>query len=74
MAGGKTEGWVTSGVRPRLTRGAAIREFCTECMGFQVRYIKECPAEACPLWPFRNGTEEKTSVLLHRQTSREVEE
>jgi hypothetical protein len=44
-------------------------------MGYQVRFIKDCPAEACPLWPFRNGTgEEKTEALLHRQTSREVEE
>jgi hypothetical protein len=51
--------------RVRMTRAAAIRAFCVECMNFQVGEVNKCPAEHCPLWPFRKGVgEETTKVLL----------
>lgn len=52
-------------VRPKLTRSQAIRANCLECMGFDKREIRFCPAESCPLWPFRMGSgQEETDVPL----------
>jgi hypothetical protein len=42
--------------RDKLTRNEAIRLFCTECMGYQVFLIKDCPDVGCPLWNFRAGS------------------
>ena len=33
----------------------AIRCFCIECMGGQVREVKNCTAPNCPLYAFRMG-------------------
>ena len=33
----------------------AIRCFCVECMGGQVREVKDCTAPNCPLYAFRMG-------------------
>ena len=33
----------------------AIRAFCIDCMGDQVRLVKECPTQTCPLHAFRMG-------------------
>ena len=33
----------------------AIRCFCIECMGGQVREVKDCTAPNCPLYAFRMG-------------------
>ena len=33
----------------------AIRSFCIECMGGQVREVKDCTAPNCPLYAFRMG-------------------
>ena len=33
----------------------AIRCFCVECMGEQVREVKDCTAPNCPLYAFRMG-------------------
>jgi len=38
-----------------LTRGKAIRFFCVECCGWSWAEAKRCPAETCPLWPYRPG-------------------
>ena len=50
------------GVREVETRGpqGAIARFCTECMGFAPRAVRDCPAETCPLWPWRRGKSERT--------------
>jgi hypothetical protein len=34
----------------------AIRAFCVTCMGGYVRSVAKCTAIACPLYPFRFGT------------------
>lgn len=33
----------------------AIRAFCIDCMGEQVREVKLCPSQICPLHAFRMG-------------------
>ena len=33
----------------------AIKCFCIECMGGQVREVKDCTAPICPLYAFRMG-------------------
>ena len=33
----------------------AIRAFCIDCMGGQVREVKLCPSQICPLHAFRMG-------------------
>lgn len=33
----------------------AIREKCLDCCAGQTSEVKYCPAEDCPLWPFRMG-------------------
>ena len=38
-----------------LTRGKAIRLFCAECCGWSWAEARRCPAETCPLWPYRPG-------------------
>lgn len=42
----------------RLTRGEAIRAFCIECMGGDVRMPRDCTVTRCALWIYRNGVEE----------------
>jgi len=39
-------------------RGAAMRHFCCECMGYDREAVKECTAPACALWPYRPGGKE----------------
>lgn len=33
----------------------AIRAYCLDCCGGQANEVKLCPAEDCPLYPFRFG-------------------
>jgi len=56
--------------RPTLNRARAIREFCAECMGYQIQLINRCPDTACPLWEWRRGPggPERTISPLRRQT------
>lgn len=35
-----------------LTRGIAIKIYCTECCGYEYN-PKECDIKTCALWPFR---------------------
>ena len=53
----------------------AIRCFCIECMGGQVREVKDCTAPNCPLYAFRMGknpyrsrelTDEERQVIAER--------
>lgn len=39
----------------RISRGKAIRLKCLECSGGSSNEVKLCPAESCPLHPFRFG-------------------
>lgn len=41
----------------RITRGKAIRLKCLDCCGGSSNEVKLCPAEKCPLHPFRFGTD-----------------
>ena len=37
------------------TRSGAIKDFCTECMGWEEN-VKNCTSIFCPLYPFRGNT------------------
>lgn len=43
----------------RLTRAKAIRAKCIDCMCGNKAEVKRCPAIKCPLYPYRNGREDK---------------
>lgn len=38
-----------------ITRSKAIRLKCLDCCGGQSAEVRKCPAEHCPLWPYRMG-------------------
>ena len=42
-------------VAVELTRGKAIKAYCTECMGYE-GHPKDCPSIYCKLFPFRGKT------------------
>ena len=44
--------------RPKLTRLSAIRAFCFECFGFEMK-VRECTDESCPLYEYRMGPKEE---------------
>ncbi|MDW7651754.1 MAG: hypothetical protein SCK29_07185 [Bacillota bacterium] len=39
----------------RLTPIKAIRQQCLDCSGGQRAEVRECPVDACTLWPYRMG-------------------
>lgn len=43
----------------KLTRKQAIKEFCLGCSGGVRAEVRNCVTTACPLWPFRMGSEQK---------------
>ena len=48
----------TAAYRAKIrTRASAIRTFCVDCQGGEVKGVRECEAMNCPLWPFRMGTD-----------------
>ena len=50
-------GILTKAITGKACPRAAIRAQCGECAGFDRDAIRECTADACPLWmyrPFRN--------------------
>lgn len=61
---------------------SAIKAFCFECCGYNRNYVKECTAQKCPLWEFRNGhnpyrkgreyTEEEKAELKERMTKARI--
>lgn len=55
--------------RKPLNRAKAIREFCIECMNYQVHLVNKCPDLACPLWEWRRGPggPQPSEVPLRRQ-------
>ncbi len=34
----------------------AIRKYCIECSGYQLKEIRDCTCTECPLYPYRMGT------------------
>lgn len=59
--------------RKPLNRAKAIREFCIECMNYQVQLVNKCPDLACPLWEWRRGpgAPEPSEVPIRRQQHRQ---
>lgn len=48
----------TANYRTKIkTRASAIRGFCVDCQGGEIKGVRECEAMNCPLWPFRMGTD-----------------
>lgn len=43
----------------RVTRSKAIRLKCLDCCCGNSAEVRRCPAENCPLWRYRMGTETK---------------
>ena len=43
----------------RVTRSKAIRLKCLDCCCGNSAEVRRCPAENCPLWRYRMGTEAK---------------
>jgi len=39
----------------KLTPIKAIRAKCLDCSGGSSKEVRLCPAEGCPLWPYRFG-------------------
>ncbi|MFH0813081.1 MAG: hypothetical protein V2A69_09630 [Pseudomonadota bacterium] len=70
----------------RLTRGQAIVLHCRECFGYDGHrggsvgtpyvkagmIVKECTDTLCPLFPFRNGMEERERDC-QRQTEKSLQ-
>lgn len=58
--------------RKPLNRAKAIREFCIECMNYQLQLVNKCPDLACPLWEWRRGPggSEPSDVPIRRQQHR----
>jgi hypothetical protein len=48
--------WWAAGL-PFRTLAEAARAKCLDCCGGQLREVRLCMALACPLWPFRMGTD-----------------
>lgn len=46
----------------KLTRKKAIKAKCLDCSGGIRAEVRRCTATNCPLWPFRMGTETKSSA------------
>ncbi len=38
-----------------MTPMKAIRQKCLDCCYWSSKEISLCPAEGCPLWPYRSG-------------------
>lgn len=47
----------------RLTRGEAIRAKCLDCCCGNSAEVRRCPADQCPLWRYRMGSEKKAQEL-----------
>ena len=45
----------------KQTRKQAIKAKCLDCSGGIRAEIRRCPATSCPLWPFRMGTEQRST-------------
>lgn len=45
----------------RITRGKAIRLKCLDCCCGNSAEVRRCPATTCPLWPYRKGTEQRST-------------
>lgn len=48
-------------------RREAIRNFCMECMGYQMAEIKKCTAKECWLYPWRLGVLDSESLDAEKE-------
>jgi hypothetical protein len=58
-------------MRKVLTPLRAIRSRCIDCMGFELKRVRECPFDgkkdkACPLHPLRMGRGSRSTLKLIR--------
>lgn len=47
-------------MKPTLTRSQAIRAKCIDCMCGNKAEVRRCPAQNCPLFPYRLGRYDKS--------------
>ena len=45
----------------RIARKKAIRLKCLDCSGGIQAEVCRCPVTNCPLWPYRKGTEQRST-------------
>ena len=53
------------------SRKEAIRNFCFECMGYNIAEIKRCTATECWFYPWRTGVLDKDLIEQEKQEVRE---
>ena len=56
------------------SRKEAIRNFCLECMGYQVAEIKRCTATECWLYPWRLGMLDSATIKKEKETVKEAKQ
>ncbi len=49
----------------------AIRAKCLDCCCGQKAEVADCPAQDCPLWPFRFGTNPYRSKPVYSEATKE---
>lgn len=53
------------------TRKDCIRNFCLECMHYQIAEIRRCTATECWLYPYRLGALDKETIEAEREQVKE---
>ena len=54
-----------------MTPMKAIREKCLDCCCGSAQEVRLCPAQKCPLWPYRMG--KRPSTLVKGKAAENVE-
>lgn len=57
----------------RISRGAAIRAKCLQCMCGSAKEVLLCGSGNCPLWPFRMGTDPWRAPMPEEQRAAAAE-
>lgn len=52
----------------------AIRAKCLDCCVQQINEVRDCPAQDCPLWPFRLGKNPYRHKVARSYTPEQIEE
>lgn len=52
------------------SRREAIRNFCMECMGYQMAEIHECTAKGCWLYPWRLGSVDRDWLKREKEEAK----
>lgn len=61
--------------RPRrkgevVSRKETIRNFCVECMGYEMSEVRECTSPDCWLYPWRLGSLDEESINQEKEQAK----